>query len=601
MILLMFLGAEAWSADRYSVANGNWSSVNTWSMVSGGTPGASVPVAGDDVHIEGGFTVTLDVNTAALASLSIASGSTFDASSAFTVTAVAIQVNGLYYNGSTGSVTATTFNVNNGGFYRHASTSTTLVTATWNTGSTCDITGWTNAGALTSSFNQAFYNFSWNCPNQTNNVVFGTNVTTVNGTFILINTGSTYNNIQPGGNPVYGNYVQSGGIIDFGENPANRAITVNQNFTISGGTFMQGRNSVVTLSVGGNYLISGGDVFQSRTSGSSVTVNGNFTMTGGNYRVTPNGTPTADGLLAIRGNFTLSGSSAQLILSGSNYTGTLSVAGNFSNSGGQIVENSTGSGVILFNGTGAQTYTGGIFGGTINFIVGEGTNLPVLQMGTGASPATLGNGSTGTFTILPGATLGITSPAGITTTGTTGNIQVSGTRTYSAGANYIYNGAASQSTGDGLTQNTPGNLTINNSSGVALSGETTVSGVLALTNGTVNTGTNTLVLSNNSTSAISGGSSASYIIGTLRRNIAGGVNTYTYPIGTSTAYVPVSLAFGAGTLSGYLNGSTTTGDHGSISSSDFDPAETVNRVLEFLGIGGSWYRKRYCDVQLGIH
>ncbi len=62
------------AADRYSVATGNWNNVATWSATSGGAPGASVPVAGDNVFIEGGFTVTTTA-IAACANLSVANGS----------------------------------------------------------------------------------------------------------------------------------------------------------------------------------------------------------------------------------------------------------------------------------------------------------------------------------------------------------------------------------------------------------------------------------------------------------------------------------------------------------------------------------------------
>jgi len=52
-------------------ATGNWNSTSTWSETSGGAPGASVPVAGDAVTIEGGFTVTVDTDAAACASVQV--------------------------------------------------------------------------------------------------------------------------------------------------------------------------------------------------------------------------------------------------------------------------------------------------------------------------------------------------------------------------------------------------------------------------------------------------------------------------------------------------------------------------------------------------
>ena len=91
----------------------------------------------------------------------------------------------------------------------------------------------------------------------------------------------------------------------------------------------------------------------------------------------------------------------------------------------------------------------------------------------------------GSFTLSSGATLGITSAAGITASGATGNIQVTGTRTYDTGANYIYNGSAAQVTGDGLPA-TVNNLTFNNTGGiVTFTSACTVTRDFSLTSGSV--------------------------------------------------------------------------------------------------------------------
>ena len=84
-------------------------------------------------------------------------------------------------------------------------------------------------------------------------------------------------------------------------------------------------------------------------------------------------------------------------------------------------------------------------------------------MGTAASPAII-SGSTGSFTLQSGATLGVTSPAGISANGTnTGNIQVIGTRSYSAG-NINYMGNSAEATGNGLTA--AANVSITNTGGI---------------------------------------------------------------------------------------------------------------------------------------
>lgn len=68
-IAFFFTFALVNAANRYSVTSGLWGATSTWSATSGGASGASVPVAGDVVFIEGGFNVTLNIN-AVCASLS---------------------------------------------------------------------------------------------------------------------------------------------------------------------------------------------------------------------------------------------------------------------------------------------------------------------------------------------------------------------------------------------------------------------------------------------------------------------------------------------------------------------------------------------------
>lgn len=60
LTLVLFLTvAVVNAADRYAVATGNWNSTATWSATDAGGPGASIPVAGDNVYIVRGFTVTI--------------------------------------------------------------------------------------------------------------------------------------------------------------------------------------------------------------------------------------------------------------------------------------------------------------------------------------------------------------------------------------------------------------------------------------------------------------------------------------------------------------------------------------------------------------
>jgi len=56
---LLLIVVVSFGANRFSITNGNWNATSTWSATSGGASGASVPVAGDIVTIEGGHNVTV--------------------------------------------------------------------------------------------------------------------------------------------------------------------------------------------------------------------------------------------------------------------------------------------------------------------------------------------------------------------------------------------------------------------------------------------------------------------------------------------------------------------------------------------------------------
>ncbi len=150
-----------------------------------------------------------------------------------------------------------------------------------------------------------------------------------------------------------------------------------------------------------------------------------------------------------------------------------------------------------------EIFTMGAFGARLNFVLsstGTGTISGTVRITSGGTPRFFQNNgdlsisSTGlidetgasSFTLSTNATLRVGSAAGITTAGATGNIRTT-TRTYGAGANYVYNGTANQAVGNGLTQNIPANLTINNPGNiVTLGASTSLSGTLTVLSGTLN-------------------------------------------------------------------------------------------------------------------
>lgn len=123
-------------------------------------------------------------------------------------------------------------------------------------------------------------------------------------------------------------------------------------------------------------------------------------------------------------------------------------------------------------GAGLATLTGGlIVAGTLTVQNGGLLNTNCQSL-TGA----------GNFVLQAGGELRICDANGLAATGNTGGVQLTGTRTFSNDASYVYNGTTAQVTGAGL----PGrvrNLTVANASGVTLSAPTSVAQVLSLTAG----------------------------------------------------------------------------------------------------------------------
>jgi hypothetical protein len=387
-----------------------------------------------------------------------------------------LSVNGILRN-SGGVITTTgTATFNSTGTYEHNFTTTAGVipTATWSSGSTCAIVGYTSfAGSANTSMNQTFSNFTWNCPNQT---------TTCN---------IQLNNITP---PV-----------------------INGNFTVLGtgsGVLRLASSTTYSLTIGGDLIISSSSSANVSTlnlsNGSAATIG-----IAGNMSVTQSGTGVASLTLG------------------------------------------TGSATINLNkSTGIQTISSsGTISGNINWNVGTGTSTNTLQL---ASNVNLGTG-TGTFTVLANATFDagtnvlsgsaastINSGGSVITAnsgGVNGSITLSGTRTYNAAANYTFNGSAAQVTGAALAA--ANNVTINNSAGVTLSTNTAVTGTLTFTNGNLTTNGNTLTLSNSP----SGATASRYIIadatGTVTMNSVSTAKTL--PIGTATAYAPLTVTAGSAT------------------------------------------------------
>jgi hypothetical protein len=152
----------------------------------------------------------------------------------------------------------------------------------------------------------------------------------------------------------------------------------------------------------------------------------------------------------------------------------------------------------------------------------------------------------GTFTTSNGSTIAIGHAGGISPTSTaSGNVQVSGAKTYNASATYSYTGSVAQVTGAGLPA-TVTRLVINNTSGtntgagVSLSQATAITGSFALNNGYLQTTATNIITVNNGATATTSGNS--FVTGPIRKI---GNSNFTFPTGwagVNGGLIPISIS-----------------------------------------------------------
>jgi hypothetical protein len=457
--IIVMLNASFVKADTHTtIASGNLNAGATWDN--------GAPTAGDALVITSGFNVTVSANTVSLLSITIDAGGTLTVSPNFTVTTTGgTTVNGTYINSSTGAISGG-MTVGATGTYRHNVNGVNVPTITFDASSNCEITGVTTT-ALNLGTN-AYGNLILNSTLTANNTI-ANSVYTIKGNLQVISSGTFY--WQLGTTP----------------------IAVTKDFILDGGTFTMGGSTARTINVSGNLIIDGGTFemnnLNNGTANQTCNVTGDVTISSGSLISSISASATGIGTLNANGNFSLSGTGTVNFSSGTgSQTSVINLKGNYTQTGGTITVTSTGAGKgsFNFNGTTTQTFSksggtiscGGTAASTITFTINNGA---IVDFGTSIIDD---NGSSGTkvrFTISNNGTMGIGDANGITTSGSNGNIQVAGTRTYTSGAKYIYNGGSAQVTGNGLTQNTPATVTISNTSGdVALSASTTISGALTV-------------------------------------------------------------------------------------------------------------------------
>ncbi|MDR7212677.1 discoidin domain-containing protein, partial [Flavobacterium piscis] len=302
--VLLFMVSFANAANRYAVATGNWNSTLTWSSSSGGAAGASVPVAGDVVYVEGGRTVTISAN-AACTTLNIASGSTLIVGGFDFAVSGTTSVSGiLTHNNASGAKTFTgNVTINAGGMWNEtAAAAISFGGDLTNNNSFTASTGvhtFTGTATKTISGTNVIAIPSLTISGTTTNSGVLTVSTTLAGTSTLTNTGT----------------------LNFG----GTSITPTLTATVSGNTVnYNGANQTVKATTYNNLTLSGSGT---KTFGAITTVSGNWSM--------------VSGVLANLGGFTHT--AGTLVLGG---------AGPLLNSWGSTTSGATNTTNAYFTGTG---------------------------------------------------------------------------------------------------------------------------------------------------------------------------------------------------------------------------------------------------------
>jgi hypothetical protein len=142
------------------------------------------------------------------------------------------------------------------------------------------------------------------------------------------------------------------------------------------------------------------------------------------------------------------------------------------------------------------------------------------------------------------------------------------------GRQVSFNGSAAQSI---TSPETFASLDINNSAGVSLGADVTASNQLSFTSGRLSTGANKVIIP--SGSSVSGAGAGKYIHGNEQKHIAvsAGSGSGTLDIGDASVYAPVDVSTTTGSGSFDATGSTTSGDHPSLSASLLNASKSVNR------------------------
>ncbi len=554
---IFLLGATTNAQNFRTRQDGNWNNLNTWEQdndldgVFETSPAAVVPngashgvitilnthdvtvtanVTTDQTTIDSGGTLTINAGI----SLRIRTGPGVDL---IVSSGASVFVNGIFQSagvGSNGTVevfgtiqlnqggTITSLNagngqlsIMNGGIYTHNYTTSagTIPTADWQSGSTCNISGFTSSANPPIGITQTFHHFTWNCSNQAS-IIEINNGLNIAGNFIISST----------------SILTNGGALVFNNTTSPQTLNVTGTMQVTGESYflLNQSTGTTTATIGGLTVDHADATFDFAESGISiVNLSGNFTWTNGamqvvggtaelNFTGTSNQIVTAAFGLSGNLNYMIN-NNAIVTIPGENRlsgNGTFTIEGNGRLNVGSThpngpIQNGTANGNIRVGGS--RTFTAGctiVFSGTAAQIYGSGMPSDVnvvIDNPSGvslASSSTINTGRTLTFT---NGRLSIGSNNTLTINGSVAGMSASNSITGGLTSNLTVGGAAT-SAGTlffNQTSNTTrslNNFTLNRNGGSVTIGNTLrMEGVLTVSDGTLNTSGNVILTSNSAT------------------------------------------------------------------------------------------------------
>ena len=451
----------------------------------------------------------------------------------------------------------------------------------WTTGTAGDITvlsNWTNGSISPSSFTTPGDTWTVNLT-MTMTASGSWTVGTASSSLVTVTfaTGGALNNTTGAGGTatitIYGDLIMNGGTLKQSGSGTIQNTNIYGNATVTtGNVTVGGAGCTGNINVFGNYTMSSGSV---NTAGAATgklftSVHGNFSMTGGAYNSAGSSSIITN---YIYGNCSFSGT-AGMTSTGAGTTSTVHLC--LPNSSGTMLIDNTSAGTWsktnVYVDTSCTAQLDGDFSTSIGGpVVSTSGTYGVIVNGTLICPATYFLPGNGIVTVNGVATLKVAHAGGIDAAVTT-----TGTKTFTASANYVFNGTVAQVTGFFLPTSlvSPDTITISNNAGVTLSQTTATTGTLLFTNGILHTGVGNTMSTPGIPAAVTGAGAASYVDGTLIKDITA-LSSVNYEVGDSY-YVPMLLTFSSAATGGSIGLMSTIGLHPSIGTSGISPSNIVN-------------------------